>query len=130
LPGISEQANSVTGAIIEHFGKNLLARLRDQDLQGVNLRSLLEYHEEVVSGQIAIDKLLEDVNNYLNGDDQPDEKVNEETIRNEEYRYILAGRKAEDADFKALVKGFNDYEGSEFLNEYFERVVLIERLRE
>lgn len=130
LPGFSEQANPVSGAIIEQFGKNRLTDLKGQDTQGHTLRIVLENQEAVVNGKIAIDELLEDVKNYLNGIDQPDEEVNEETLRSEEYNYILAGREAENADFKALVKGFDDYEKSEFLNEYFEGVVLIERLRE
>ncbi len=130
LPGFNEQINQVAGAVIDKLGRELLETYRGQDTQGIVLRAVLSSQAEVRSGQISLDELVADVNAYLNEKDQPRQEINEETLRSEEYSYILAGREAENADFKALVKGFTSYTDSEFLEEYFERVVLIERLRE
>ena len=130
LPGFGEQINPVSGMIIERLGRTQLETIRAQDTQGMVLSIVLSSQPEVGSGQISPDELLKDVKGYLDKDDQSHQEVSEETLRSEEYDYILAGREAENADFKAIVKDFTDYVDAELLNDYFERVVLIERLRE
>ena len=51
-------------------------------------------------------------------------------IRIQEYQYLNVGRDSENSDFKAVVKQFSDSEEGNFLADFFEHIVLIEKLRE
>ena len=54
----------------------------------------------------------------------------EDNLRIEEYNYILTGHDSENVDFKVVKKMFDDYLEKDFLEKYFECVVLVEKLKE
>ncbi len=129
LPKVSEEANPEVSKAIEEKGIDFFKKFYDLDL----LPAILEGESVVRNGLISKEDLLEGVIKELQQSDENEESTeytSEDTLRQEEYKYILAGRESENSDFKAIKKSFEDYLESEFLNQYFENVVLIEKLKE
>lgn len=135
LPDFDTLTNPVVGKIIEDVGFNKLIDRYRQDEDHRMLRMTLEDRNEVKFGQISlqdafseIERLIKDSNEE---DDSGREEINSEIeLRSQEYQYILNERNSENADFKSKVNGFDKYHNSSFLEKYFERVVLIEKLKE
>lgn len=127
-PDINEYAQSV---IDKHHGDlSWFKDLYEQQKDGGILKAVLTNESVVRDNLISSEELFgEIVSQFQNESDEP-ESYQENDIRWEEYQYILKGRNSENSDFKAVVKDFSDYENSEFLEEYFSNIVLIEKLKE
>jgi hypothetical protein len=127
LPG-HDGVNPFSEKIISRLSSSL-AGLASQDSGGFTLKAILTYQPEVISGDITIDELLTDVRNHLSPT-RPARSGSDEEMRFEEYNYILKEKKVPDRHYKAQIKEFNEYDDADLLKQYFDRIVLIERLRE
>lgn len=126
LPEASNDVDDQVLRILEgHGGKKTLRMLYEIDGGGM-LRTILSKESDIVIDKLIVELL---VDNRI--EDKKDLKeITEGDLRFEEYNYILEGRDSENSDFKAIRKTFENYIEAEFLAEYFECVVLIEKLRE
>ncbi|RKS01698.1 DUF1998 domain-containing protein [Flavobacterium sp. 102] len=133
LPQVSSQANEYVVKVIEEKGRDELKKYYNLDKGTIILPAILSSEaviknnliskDELVAGVIAEileNEILDEINNFSS----------EEGLRLEEYQYILEGRNSENADFKAIKKKFDEYSEKDFLEKYFECVVLIEKLKE
>ena len=130
LPETEEDTNPIVAKIFERLSRKKLKSYRNQDSSDTVLSAVLETQPEVGSGQISKGELVEGVIAELSRKNEPAEVDDESDLRQEEYKYILRGRNSENSDFKALKQSFDEYVESELLEEHFETVVLIERLKE
>lgn len=123
LPETSKKSHELVVRFIEkHGGKSTLKTLYNIN-KGETLRKM--FLDQPVS-------LLDDVISELISDTENTEETPETVseLRIEEYNYILNGRDSENAAFKAILKTFEGYSERDFLKEYFECVVLVEKLKE
>lgn len=123
LPETSKESHELVVRFFEeHGGKSTLKTLYNLD-EGNMLKNM--FAKEPVS-------LIEDVIAELVSEKDNVEKTPESVseLRIEEYNYILNGRDSENSAFKAVLKTFEEYLEADFLKEYFECVVLIEKLKE
>lgn len=132
LPKISEGSSEYVERAISGFdgGIEKLRQYYEQDNSNMLLGVVLENTPVVKNKLITKEELLDAVLLELSKKDTDDQINNEQDLRHQEYRYILQGRNSENADFKAVKKTFENYEHSDFLNKFFESVVLIEKLKE
>ncbi|MEQ8773750.1 MAG: DUF1998 domain-containing protein [Marinoscillum sp.] len=133
LPEGSEHANEFVLKVIEEIGKDELKSFYEIDQGKVTLPAILGTNQLVTKGLIKKDELLSGVITEILSDDQEEEEItmpSELKLRYEEYRYILNGRDSENSDFKAVKKTFDDYKVQQFLEQYFDCVVMIEKLKE
>lgn len=133
LPEGSLETNEYVLKVIEEIGIDSLKAYYKIDKGSVTLPAILATNQSVLKGFISKDELLAGVLNELLNDETEEEVLNipsELKLRFEEYEYILKGRDSENSDFKAIVKSFNDYTEKDFLEKFFENVVLVERLKE
>ncbi len=123
LPEASIESRELVVRFFEkHGGKSTLKKLYELD-QGQMLKNM--FVKEPMS---LIEDVIAELANDIDNIEKTPESVSE--LRIEEYRYILNGRDSENSAFKAVLKTFEDYLESDFLKEYFEFVVLIEKLKE
>jgi hypothetical protein len=134
LPEGSESASEYVVNVINEKGIETLRSYYEQEKNGTPILSIiLSDHPYVKKGFISKDDFFSGVINELL---KLDLEQNEAEIpaslklRFEEYEYILKGRNSENSDFKAIVKTFDDYLEKELLGNFFECVVLVERLKE
>lgn len=132
LPESDTYTNKHVGKIIEDLG---LGRLTERYKQSDDHRMLLmtlEDRPEILNNIITLDEAYQDIERLiLAKDDEPDEEVvTEIELRQQEYNYILKERNSENADYKSTIHSFKEYKCASFLNAYFEKVVLIEKLKE
>lgn len=123
LPEVSKDANELVVKFFEkHGSKEFLMDIYKLD-QGETFKRI--FSKEPIS-------LIEDVITELACDEDNEEETPESVteLRIQEYKYILNGRDSENSAFKAILKTFENYFDSKFLKEYFECVVLIEKLKE
>ncbi len=132
LPKVSEGSSEYVEKAINGFegGIEKLRQYQEQDNSNMLLGVVLENTSVVKNKLITKEELLEAVLLELNKNDSNEQINNEEDLRNEEYRYILKGRNSENSQFKAVKKTFDNYDNADFLNKYFESVVLVEKLKE
>lgn len=133
LPEGSTEANQYVLEVIDKIGKEQLKGFFNIDQGSVTLPAVLSTNQVVSKGLISKDNLLSGVIEEITKDDSAEEESGlppELKLRFEEYNYILAGRDSENADFKAIVKTFDGYSEQFLLEKYFEKVVLIEKLKE
>jgi len=132
LPKISEGTSEYVERAINGFegGIEKLRQYHEQDNSNMLLGVLLENTPVVKNKLITKEELLNAVLLELEKKSSDVQINNEEDLRQEEYEYILQGRNSENADFKAVKKTFDNYDYEDFLNTFFESVVLIEKLKE
>ena len=133
LPEGSTEANQYVLEVIDKIGKEQLKGFFNIDQGSVTLPAVLSTNQVVSKGLISKDNLLSGVIEEITKDDSAKEESGlspKLKLRFEEYNYILAGRDSENADFKAIVKTFDGYSEQFLLEKYFEKVVLIEKLKE
>lgn len=133
LPLITVEADKHVGEAIKETNKDLagLRALLNMDGNGTILSMFLENTSIVRNGLMPLEILtkavIAEIHNHDNG---PEKESNAENIKWEEYQYILKGRNSENSDFKAVKKAFDGYLEKELLDEFFESVVLVEKLKE
>ncbi|MBT6053385.1 MAG: DUF1998 domain-containing protein [Candidatus Scalindua sp.] len=130
LPETNEDTNPIVAKIFERLGRQQLESFSKQDSSNSVISAVLQSQPEVINGQIPKDELLEGIIAELNRENESDDVDNESDLRQEEYKCILRGRNSENTDFKALKMIFDEYDEKELLENYFETVVLIEKLKE
>ena len=131
LPEGSPDANDYVLKVIERLERNVLKSYYEQDNGIAILPAILSMQPEVQNKLISKEELLAGIITELSHNVNSNAEVTtEEGLRLEEYNYILNGRNSENADFKAVIKQFDDYVEKELLEKYFEFVVLIEKLKE
>ena len=130
LPGYGETVDPKIGKILEKLNIGQLKKLYEQNGDKTLIKTILNMREEVEQELIDLDDLTEEVISSFSESDQEEELLSETDLRFQEYSYILEGRSSENADFKATVKDFSDYQEKELLSGFFEKVVLVEKLRE
>lgn len=133
LPEGSLETNEFVSKVIEEIGIDSLKTYYKIDNGSVTLPAILATNQSVLKGFISKDELLAGVLDELLNCETEEEELkipSEIKLRFEEYQYILKGRDSENTDFKAIVKSFNDYTEKEFLEKFFEKVVLVERMKE
>ncbi len=132
LPEGSTGTNECVLQVIDKIGKETLTSFYKQDNGLVMLPGVLGIQSVVTNGVISKEDLLSGIISELtNEDDQDDIKLPVELkLIYEEYTYILKGRDSEIADFKAIVKTFEDYDEQALLEMFFDNVILIEKLKE
>lgn len=135
LPQVSSQSNEYVVKVIEEKGRAELKNIYDLDNGATILPAVLSAESVIKNNLISKEELIDGIIAELTKGDMIEnlegcDYTSEEGLRMEEYKYILAGRDSENADFKALKKDFDDYLEKDFLEKYFECVVLIEKLKE
>lgn len=133
LPSSSEESNEYVNHVIDEIGKDQLKGFYEQDNGTMMLPTILGIHKVVTNGCITKEDLLSGIVKEILSENSSDENLElsaEIKLRLEEYNYILKGRKSENSDLKAIVKNFENYINQEFLEKYFDCVVLIEKLKE
>jgi hypothetical protein len=134
LPPVSEDADSYVSDVIEEKSVEYLNKMYNQQKDGSVLKLVLEDSFPVRNNLIEIDDLYEKVVQEITKDDHVQDDLTNiesmEDVKIQEYYYILNGRNSENSEFKAAIKSFDDYYFRDFLNKFFECVVLIERLKE
>lgn len=132
LPKTSEDVNEYVQQVIDEYsgGIKRLKELYEQQSDGGLLEVALENHSVIKNGLISKEDLIEGIISEFEEVDDGREIYDEDDIRWDEYQYILKGRESESSDFKAVVKDFDGYYHQNFLEKYFSKVVLIEKLKE
>lgn len=131
LPQVGNTTPELVQRIIDRDEETLRSFYK-LDNDGRVLKLFLQNQPEVKFGRITVDALLENVMDFIeSGKGNVDLEINSDfDIRIQEYRYLNTGQESENLDFKALVKPFSATEEGVFLSEFFEHIVLIEKLRE
>ena len=131
LPETTSGANEYVVYIINEIGREKLLEFYSLDDGTIVLPAILSTRQEVINGFISKDELTHNViSELLETENLDDELLTNNSLRLEEYTYILDGRNSENTDFKAIKKDFKDYVEKDFLGKFFECVVLIEKLKE
>lgn len=135
LPKTKENTNEYAQRIIEKTDGGLeeLKEYYGQQSDGGLLKMVLKNKSEVKDGLISVKDLFDEIVSQFEEEEENENEegvYNEIDIRKEEYKYILKGRNSENSDFKAVVKEFKGYQESDYLNNYFSKIVLIEKLKE
>lgn len=133
LPEFDTETNPEVGKIIDEIGLDKITEFYNQTDDHTVLRAILQTRPEVRNGFITEEVAFNEIERIINEREEyvDDEKLNsEQELRFQEYQYILRERNSENADFKSVINDFENYKYREFLEGYFERVVLIEKLKE
>lgn len=132
LPKLSEGAEEYIEKAINEIdgGIEKLRQYKTQDDSNLLLGVVLENTTVVKNKLISKEELVNGILSELRRNEEESEIKNEADLRQEEYNYILKGRNSENSDFKAVKKTFENYEEKKILEENFESVVLIEKLKE
>jgi len=133
LPEFNEKINSEVGKIIEDLGLEKITQFYNQTDDHSVLRIILQARPEIINNFITEDTAFDEIERILNdyGNSNANKEINsEQELRFQEYQYILKERKSENSDFKSIVNCFENYDSHDFLEKYFENVVLIEKLKE
>ncbi len=132
LPKITEGMHEYVEKAILEFegGLEKLRAYHEQDNRNMLLGVALENTSVVKNKLISKDDLIAGVMQELEINQEVKEIKSEFDLRQEEYEYILKGRSTENSEFKGIKKTFENYSERIFLDEYFESVVLVEKLKE
>jgi hypothetical protein len=130
LPETNEDADPMVVRVFDRLTRAQLEEFFSIDKGRMVLPSVLQSQPEVANNLITKEKLIEGVISELNKKINTIAIVSEDEIKQEEYQYILNGRNSENSDFKAIKNSFTYYDHKEFLESYFECVVLVEKLKE
>lgn len=131
LPKMGDTTPELVQRIIERE-ESTIRSFYELDNDGRALKLFLENQPELRSGHLPIEELLQHVIDFIESDNSNIEmEINSDfDIRIQEYQYLNVGRDTENSDFKAIVKQFTNSEEGNFLAEFFEHIVLIEKLKE
>jgi hypothetical protein len=132
LPQVSAEANEYVANVLS-IKKEALQTFHN--LGGEVLKMTLQFEAPVQKGLITLEDLYNGIVAELSNEkvvetDGDTHLPAELKLRFEEYQYILAGHESENSDFKAVIKTFKGYDQEHLLEEYFENVILIEKLKE
>ncbi len=133
LPDFDATTNNYVGKIIDEVGIETLKNYYNQTTDHQILMAILATRPEIINGFITADDAFEEIEHIIlssTDDENNNEIISELDLRYQEYQYILNERNSENADFKSVVKTFDEYGEGDFLNNFFEKVVLIEKLKE
>ena len=133
LPEFDGEINQDVGKIIEEIGLEHIKQFYNQTEDHSVLRAILKAGIEIKNNYITEDSAFDEIERIINdsGNRNSDSDINsEQELRFQEYQYILKERKSENSDFKSIVNCFENYDSRDFLEKYFEKVVLIEKLKE
>lgn len=132
LPKTEKSTPEVVNRIIERNG-DTLREFYELDNDGKMLETFLKTQPEIKLKHAQIEETLEYIINFIESDNETIDGSSISSdfdIRAQEYKYLNTGRDSENSDFKAIVNKFSDTKEGKFLSEFFEHVVLIEKLRE
>lgn len=126
------RTNEYIQQVIDQYpgGINQLKELYEQQEGGGILKVVLGTLSVVKNNLITIDELFDSIVAEFDDSEEDGEQYDEKDIRWDEYQYILEGRESENSDLKAVVKSFDGYKEREYLENYFSKIVLIEKLKE
>lgn len=133
LPNFDKNTNPEVGNIIERVSMENLQTFYNQTSDHQFLRMFLETTDEVKYGAITVDEAFSEIERLIaaqNSNSSEESLSSELELRQDEYNYILNERNSENADYKSVMKNFQNYLDKDFLEKYFENVVLIEKLKE
>lgn len=130
LPRVTGDKDEYLQKVFDEVGYEKLKGYYEQNTEGSLLRVALENTQYVKRGVVSIEELYEEVRKYITESKSDFEVENESDLRYEEYLHLLKGSNTNSLDFKAIVKPFDEYAGKEFLETYFDKVVLVEKLKE
>lgn len=137
LPDDDDENNPVYEKMLERLtaiGLVALDYLRlfyDQDESGNVLSAVLGTFPEVQSGQITVQEIVTILKDkFSRPESGPILPSSGLELRKQEYACILKGKSSENGNFKALKYSFDNYASHHILENYFESVVLIEKLKE
>ena len=134
LPSSSEDSNEYVNQVIDEKGKETLLNYYEQEKNGTPILTIVLSDDPVVKmGLISKEELISGVIAEISIEQASEEESGlsaELELRLEEYNYILKGRNSENSGLKAIVRNFDDYLEKDYLEKYFDSVVLIEKLKE
>jgi hypothetical protein len=134
LPCSSEDSNEYVNQVIDEKGKETLLNYYEQEKNGTPILTIVLSDDPVVKmGLISKEELISGVIAEISIEQASEEESGlsaELELRLEEYNYILKGRNSENSGLKAIVRNFDDYLEKDYLEKYFDSVVLIEKLKE
>ena len=134
LPEGSVDTNEYVINVIDEKGIETLRDYYQMEKNGTRILSItLSDHPFVKNGFISKEEIISGVISQISTEDSDEKEIGmpaELKLRFEEYAYILKGRNSENADFKAIVKTFEEYNEQSLLERFFDCVILVERLKE
>jgi len=132
LPKTSEDVNQYVQQVIDEHpgGLEKLRERYEQQADGSILEIAIEGASVLRNGLISKEELIRGIIKEFDDKEEEGKIYDEKDIRWDEYKYILKGRESENSDFKAIVKNFEGYKHQDFLEKYFSKTVLIEKLKE
>jgi hypothetical protein len=130
----NESLSLVADNFINKHGKEKINSWLNQDNAGYMLKAILGADDNVTNSNIDVDILFEEIVQYVNAfneeEDNPQTEIDNLQIKLEEYEVFNKGFNTETKELKAIVKDISYYVDKEFIERYFERVTLIEKLKE
>ena len=134
LPEGSGDTNEYVINVIDEKGIETLRDYYQMEKNGTPILSIiLSDHPFVKNGFISKKDIISGVIGQISTEYSDEKEIGmpaELKLRFEEYAYILKGRNSENADFKAIVKTFEEYNEQSLLERFFDCVILVERLKE
>lgn len=130
LPKTGDTTPELVQRIIERE-ESTIRSFYELDNDGKALQLFLKNQPEIKLGYLQIEDLIQYVIDFIESNNNIDLAVSSDfDIRIQEYQYLNVGRDSENSDFKAVLHHFTDSKEGEYLSEFFDHVVLIEKLRE
>jgi hypothetical protein len=126
LPQQEDKSAIIEEIVKEH--KTEIEELWNADKLRSMIRIYLRGIHQVKTGSVEVDEVIAYLENQ--GNQEEEEVINEHKLRYEEYNFILDGRGQEGSEFKATSKNIDNYDDHEFLGQYIDRIILVERLKE
>lgn len=132
LPEFDKNTNEYVGKIVDALGIDKLTDYYNQTPDHSILRIILGARAEIINGLVQFDIAFNEIEELIKKENQTDnnEVQTEIDLRFQEYQYILNERNSENSDFKSIVNSFEEYRERDFLQRHFEKVVLIQKLKE
>jgi hypothetical protein len=106
----------------------MVSNLLYQDEDGTTLKTVLRSRPEVTdsgyNAEEVYNKIVERLQGSENQETGPDE------IKREEYNYLVNSKNIQDPKLNTTTKDIGDYKEGKFLKQYFDRIILLNRLKE
>lgn len=133
IPDFNENTNPIAATIINSIGLDTLFSYYEQDTNQVILKAVLSAQPQVLNRSISLETLLEEIDKLYKAKSTNQEEATQLTeleLRKQEYQVLTKGHNAENGDLKAVIKNISNFIEADFLENYFSKIVAVEKLKE
>lgn len=135
IPDIGLKISAYVEGLLNEERRTNLETIFNMDIDSNIQNSLIQQQVQNAlssqTSQFRFEEILEEVFNQLKGETTEELSTTREVdIRFEEYSYFLSKNDNVDGDLVFDTKDLKKYEGKTFLQEYFDSIVLIKKLKE